>query len=66
MLDDGLDTRVPVYSDEVFKHGIHFCCKKIDEIVNNLFKNEKLSKALLLRNVLGTLTTRRLDVEKAI
>uniref|UniRef100_A0A5K3FLG1 PID domain-containing protein n=1 Tax=Mesocestoides corti TaxID=53468 RepID=A0A5K3FLG1_MESCO len=29
MLDDGLDTRVPVYSDEVFKHGIHFCCKFI-------------------------------------
>nr|CDS33317.1 carboxyl terminal PDZ ligand of neuronal nitric [Hymenolepis microstoma] len=29
MLDDGLDTRIPVYSDEVFKHGIHFCCKFI-------------------------------------
>uniref|UniRef100_A0A0X3PPB4 Dystrophin-like protein 1 n=1 Tax=Schistocephalus solidus TaxID=70667 RepID=A0A0X3PPB4_SCHSO len=29
MLDDGLDTRIPVYSDEVFKHGIHFCAKFI-------------------------------------
>ncbi|CAH8874127.1 unnamed protein product [Trichobilharzia szidati] len=27
MLDDGLDTRIPVYSDEVFKQGIHFCAK---------------------------------------
>ncbi|CAH8659913.1 unnamed protein product [Heterobilharzia americana] len=37
MLDDGLDTRIPVYSDEVFKQGIHFCAKVRYSICLHLF-----------------------------
>lgn len=47
MSEDGYDSKIPLYNDEVFQHGIHFNAKVITSDSNWEFSNDYFS--LLVR-----------------